>query len=273
VVNAEQPGPAPGDLPGADAIMGIADIGDNDLRAHKIALTYFQLAQALDTRLRANQTAADPFNANWFHFAMWGTLTVSGNIGNDRAPQRLNSGVAAPLRRRLTPAVLRAKAADGQLIGRALAWGQRLIFLSTCLAMAEHLCRSSPTLTAEIGARADRYGEALETVSQQQIASPAGQSVAFHWLKDSRHRGAIRRAIDLYKKAETAEGPDKAKLILGANVMLTAVEQDLVDPALTTVVGLVPRRAMASMDWRMARLAPRQGPAAAHRLHRPADAP
>lgn len=139
---------ASNDLLGLDWIKDVATTPDSDLRAHRIALTYHKFATALDDMLFGNESVRESWqcsqtprrvNANWFHFAMWGTLTVSQNIGTDRPPQRLNTGLASSLRRALTPTVAQARAADGQVLGRALAWGQLLIFVSACTAMRQFM--------------------------------------------------------------------------------------------------------------------------------------
>src|ERR1700722_15552841 len=73
-------------------------------------------------------------NANWFHFATWGTYTLGPNIRNDSAPQRLGS-LPEAIRRRVTPTILHTRAEDGDIVGRALSWGQLLIFLSSAKAL------------------------------------------------------------------------------------------------------------------------------------------
>src|SRR5262245_30908614 len=95
-------------------IREVAETPDSDLRAHRIALTYSrygawldELIYGKDSVLRKARSSSSPpvCNANWFHFATWGTLTVTQNIGMQRAPQRLNAGPAMAARRALTPMV------------------------------------------------------------------------------------------------------------------------------------------------------------------------
>ena len=66
----------------------------------------------------------------------------------------------------------------------------------------------------------------------------------------------MRRAFALYQLASQlghdAEAErQRSQLVLGANLLLTAVEQDLVDPALSIVVDLVPnaRRRRSAGGW------------------------
>jgi hypothetical protein len=245
------------DLLTKEWIEAVARTADNDLRAHRIALTYSRLALHLDdlihgdrsVRSRVQSPRSDTANANFFHFATWGTLTVSQNIGNQRPPQRLNVGLGVPLRRRLTPAVLRARAADAQVVGRSLAWGQRLIFVSACLALANF----SDQLT-----RTSRFSvDELEAGWQRELITRLTSSEETEWFKHDRHFRPIARSFELYALASKAPDQARARLVLGANLLLTAVEQDLVDPALSFVVDLVPRRVGATLDWQLARLAGR----------------
>jgi hypothetical protein len=245
-------------VPDAGTIRAIGDTPDNELRAHRIALAYHQISRALNARLRANEPDG-VYNANWFNFALWGTLTVTGNIDNTRAPQRLNTLLASPLRRRLSPGVVRAKAADGQLVGRALAWGQRMIFLSTALSISaylfERLAADGRQLDGSSSVdRAASYRSTMHDVVESTAQDPSSEAPPTEdRLQRKRHQDAIDRAMRMYEVAEHATGRDKAQLVFGANVLLTEVEQDIVDPALTKIVDLVPRKVGSAIDWRLAR--------------------
>jgi hypothetical protein len=199
---------------------------------------------------KADATQSDDFrvpNANWFHFATWATLTVTQNIGNERAPQRLNSGLGAPLRRRLTPAITRAKAADGQRVGRALAWGQRLVFIAMTNVMRaiDPECGGSYEPT-------DAKEEKKQTIKQQIGADPD------RWFDDDRHFEPLWKAFKWYLLAREAESPERrAWLIFGANLLITEVEQDLLDPAFRVVIDHIPDHIASSLSWRVARLSDR----------------
>jgi len=242
-------------------IREVAATADTDLRAHRIALTYSRLALHLDdlvhgddsvgNRLKLRQSVADDrSNANWFLFATWGTLTVSQNIANDRPVQRLNAGLAMPLRRVLTPAVLNVKASGGQEVGRALAWGQLLIFVSATVALrafSRHVADESPFDV-----------RSFLTDSRENLVVELSTWDGTSEFRPDRHLAPIARAFQLFEKARgSTDGRAKARLILGANLLLTEVEQDLADPALSIVVDLVPRRVAGAVDWRLARLAER----------------
>ena len=124
---------------------------DTPLRTHRITLSYSMFAVCLDTVLFRDRRVADGTseeeeeeeeeekattvsNANWFNFATWGTYTLGPNIRNDGAPQRLDT-LPNAVRRRVAPAIVQSRSAHGDVVGRALAWGQELIFLSASQAL------------------------------------------------------------------------------------------------------------------------------------------
>jgi hypothetical protein len=254
-------------------ITKVAETVDNDLRAHRIAMSYRHYGLELDSlihgaaSMEAKAERPAVCNANWFNFATWGTLTATQNIGNERAPQRLNSGIAAPLRRRLTPAILRAKAADGQIVGRALAWGQRLVFVSTASALLQFVSNlDAPRKTGAGYAEPDtasfkqtKVWELLNRLTTSSLPSPpqtieTAAKLSTPSFEDDRHLTPLLRAFELYRCARDANDGTRAKLIFGANALVTAVEQDLLNPALSLVVDLVPRQLGQAVDWRLAKV-------------------
>jgi hypothetical protein len=229
----------------------VYNTADTDLRAHRIALTYYYLGGHLDAFLnegesctkRLSEHPAVPINANWFHFAMWGTLTVTQNMNNQRSPQRLNSGIPAPLRRRLTPAILRARAADGQRVGRALAWGQLAIFVSATQMVTEVM---RPAGLDGVSAEA-----MLTRIKENSGVSNLG-------IDPTRHVEPMKKAFEYYELASgTTSTAEQAWLMLGANVLLTAAEQDLVDVAIEVVLDHLPQHVGGAIDWRLAKLSER----------------
>ena len=108
----------------------VANNPDNELRAHQIAFTHSYAALLLDRLVRGKTDAesawvpdATAVNANWFNFATWANVTVTRVTRGERGTPDLGAGLVAPQRRRLTPAVLQARASHGQRVGRALWWG------------------------------------------------------------------------------------------------------------------------------------------------------
>ncbi len=227
----------------------VCQTADSDLRAHRIALTYYNLATYLDTvylhdgvkcsdRLKTDPSR--PVNANWFHFAMWGTLTVTQNLSNQRSPQRLNSGIPGPLRRQLTPAILRARSSDGQRVGRALAWGQLAIFASVM-----------ERLTPDGTLSTDDDSEILTRVRTRLGSTRINMTV-------ERHIAPMKLAFDYYSKARTeTSNARRAWLMLGGNLLLTAAEQDLADVPVEVVLNHIPQHVGAAISWRLAKLSER----------------
>jgi hypothetical protein len=260
-----------------------------DLRAHRVALTYSKFAELLDehihgARLRqrlaeqesrktatADDARADPTveeyggdtgtsvgaraerksadkpcysNANWFNFATWGTVTLSRNIAHQRAPQRVDEFLPLPLRRRLTPAILRERAASGQRVSRALAWGQRQIFLTSTFAFLDFL----EFIESPARDTMDLVHTKAAVARYSSVNDPAP-------IGTNRHLKHLRHAYEWYRKARTLGDAARARFVLGANVLLTAMEQDLADRAVRTVIDHVPQRVLSRFDRRVAQAA------------------
>jgi hypothetical protein len=235
---------------------------ESDLRAHKVALTYSKLSGFLDdlingtgsviTKLKEQKKPAYPCNANWFHFATWGTTTITRNIANERPPQRIDTVPLSSLRRWLTPAIIQMRASSGQRVSRALSWGQRLIFVSVCFTL-EYLDRWMVERS-----RDDPATFVLDEDTKDRILE-LGRWNGKPWIHETRHLDVVTQAIRFYINAFQAQrDPDaRARCILGGNVLLTAVEQDLADLAVEAVVNHIPRSVAAAVDYRLARLAER----------------
>ena len=240
---------------------------DTPLRTHRITLSYSKFAVHLDDMLfgegsfssrNAKEQAITSANANWFNFATWGTYTLGPNIRNDGAPQRLES-LPNSIRRRVAPAIVQSRSADGQLVGRALAWGQELIFLSAGRALLHFR-----ELVED-----DNLGDSFTTNKDQRSGildelNWGGQ----RWI-DEGHLQLIDEAFDCYRlvllrarelsdsiTADQIQSDELiAKLVLLATFLLTAAEQDVVNRALAVVIESVPSRVIKAFDRRLARLA------------------
>lgn len=158
---------------------------DTPLRTHRITLSYSKFAPYLDHRLfgegSVSSRTADgkpivSSNANWFNFATWGTYTLGPNIRNDGAPQRLET-LPNSVRRRVAPSIIQSRSADGELVGRALAWGQELIFLSAGKALLRFKGLEGPALGEVFANRQGRKGE-----------RPRGAELG--WAAVDRHRSS-----------------------------------------------------------------------------------
>ena len=253
----------------SDWVKEVATTPDTPLRSHRITLTYSQLAAALDQLLFGDATAQAvaarngqpaPKNANWFHFATWGAYTLGPNIRDDSAPQRLES-LPSAIRKRVLPTIIHSRAAGGHLVGRALSWGENLIFMSAARALIQF----------------DHQKQALMAPGANEFKTPPHQRRRLlekldhngaHWLAPE-HLTLIDRAFDCYALVRRyrpmlrgePESPGEvllARLCLSATVLLTVVEQDLVTSALRTLTESVPVRVVTEIDGRLAALIARR---------------
>jgi hypothetical protein len=252
-------------------IQAVYRTTDTPLRTHRITLSYSKFAAYLDHKLfgegsvgsrMANGKAIVSSNANWFNFATWGTYTLGPNIRNDGAPQRLET-LPNSIRRRVAPSIVQSRSADGELVGRALAWGQELIFLSAGKALLHFKGLDGPGLTRPFEtpkADRDHVLDALNWSGQQWIDEGHLDLIddGFECFRLVLRRAAHLRAL--------AGNPDKiddeiqadpyvAKLLFLATCLLTAAEQDVVNRALAVVIDSVPARVLKTVDGRLSRLA------------------
>lgn len=135
-----------------DAVMAIASEGfpfkesipTLELRNRRISVAYFDLGQQL-TEFIANGT--DAHFANWCTFTTWASKTIGATIDPDELPLAIGRLPAlARIRRWLAHVFQLATARDHGAIFRALAAGNRFIFLEVGLAAAtllEHLGTST----------------------------------------------------------------------------------------------------------------------------------
>jgi hypothetical protein len=241
---------------------GVLKTRENDVRAHKIALTYSKLAEVLDVYIHGepldgiipdDKRPKKPRNANWFHFGTWAALTVTRNITNQRPPQRVDTLPVAALRRWLTPTIIQARASNGQRVNRALAGGQRTIFGSVCVSLRKFLHEAD---------KARANGEALDPktftlfknshteATIVQLCAPRDRRV-----QREHHLPMLDEAFRFYIHASQAEDDQatRARCVLGGNLLLTAIEQELIDEAIQTVVDHIPQRIASAAEWRLAR--------------------
>jgi hypothetical protein len=235
----------------------VAATRDSDLRAHQIALTYSKAAEALDRYVHkldgeseeteATRQKTRIWNANWFHFSTWGTLTVTRNIANDSPPQRLDGLPLVSLRQQLAPLVVHARASDGQRVGRLLAWAQLQIFISVCPAVADLVQQEKPDEGAA-GVPPRDLPDGWAGGIQEQPRPEWAPKI------ESRHKEAVARAMLYYDLARrTDDDCVRARLVFGGNVLMSAMEQDLIDGAVDAVVDQVPHRIAHVMDGQIAR--------------------
>ena len=268
--------PDPGDAPSATDpesfvtdqwIEAVFKTPDTPLRTHRITLSYSKFAAYLDESLfggasvpvRTYQSQAIRVgNANWFNFATWGTYTLGPNIRNDGAPQRLET-LPDSIRRKVAPAIVQSRSADGELVGRALAWGQELIFLSAARALLCFKRMDQTQLDKPFRTSSSERANLLKALNWS----------GYQWIDDG-HLDLVDDAFECYRLVrrrvkhlqKSTNDPDAiqsdafvAKLLLFATYLLTAAEQSVVDKALAVVVDSVPARFFKGIEGRISRLA------------------
>jgi hypothetical protein len=244
---------------------------DTPLRTHRITLSYSKFAVCLDDKLFRKgsvvyrTSGGEPItvgNANWFNFATWGTYTLGPNIRNDGAPQRLDT-LPNSIRRRVAPSIIQSRSAQGDVVGRALAWGQELIFLSASRALLRFVTMPDAEFARPF---------------QMPDADRANVLKALNWsglrFVDEGHLELVDEAFECYRlvynRARELEkdrevtpddiqsDPFVAKLLFFATCLLTAAEQDVVNKALAVVINSVPTRLMQGLDAKVSQLAHRR---------------
>ena len=245
-------------------INEVANTLDTDLRAHRVALTYWYFARALDRDINESQsvwTCIDEqrnvavSNANWFTFATWATVTVNRDLTLRRTPAGVDRLLPGRLRKTLTPMLFNLRASDGQRVSRALSWGQRLVFVSTTLMFLSRLhpdlFRVPRSIRSEDGRREWTFDRVMQL----------GRWGNLDYLDPERHLTVVWQAFDHYKQAAGFAARIRAlrrrdpgsksfqllyslrsRSILFANLMISAVEQDILHQAVGETINQVPER-------------------------------
>lgn len=267
---------------------------DDVLRNMEVALMYSLTSARMNRQLTppwAPGAERPPTNANWFTVAQWAVLTVGRNLRSDAAPHRA-SVLPGALRRRLTPAVLSLRAADDRRVAAALSYGQVMVFASVYQALLQSTFADLPTpqeaaLPRGVDERRPdrrrgdqrledrRVGDAernavIELASQLGVAVDIGIDApdfyerVLELLADrAGYQPEITRALRCYERARAvAEDPSRsmrsvADLIFEANLRISAIEQMILDDAVTQVIDHVPRHYAAQAEGRLATFAER----------------
>lgn len=245
-------------------IEEVANTRDTDLRAHRVALTYWRYALALDHYVNESESVWSRIeeqrevavsNANWFNFATWATVTVNRDLALRGSPTGMDHLLPGGLRKRLTPMMFSLRASDAQRVSRALSWGQRLVFVSTTLIFLSRINPESrrPPLT-------DAASEPHQGLVFEQVLE-LGRWGNLDYLDPDRHLKVVWEAFGYYEQAAEysvrirdlrATEPRspllprlhalRARSILFANLTIAAVEQDILDHAVVDVINQVPER-------------------------------
>jgi hypothetical protein len=197
-------------------------------------------------------------NANWFNFATWGTYTLGPNIRNDGAPQRLDS-LPNSIRRRVAPAIIQSRSSHGDVVGRALAWGQELIFLSASRALLRFVAISNAALNKTFRMPDKDRTDILKSLNWKGLRFIDEGHLDLVDEAFDCYRLVQRRAAELRREKKTPDeiqsDPYVAKLLFLATCLLTAAEQDVVNRALAVVIDSVPERWMQGLDGKLSQFA------------------
>jgi hypothetical protein len=251
-----------------DLIRAVANTPERDLRGYRIALTYNLLAHDLyrwiynlpplgaqPYRLfpSADGEASPPGEicANWFCFSTWATVTLNRDIRNEKPPYRSQTLTPIGFRRDFTPIVMNIKNANRQQFMQLLSWYQRLVFVNTTVTylatkksddLGNRLITRLPDGSFKESDPFDLgggLGNDWKSVLKE-LATPPGYSGPA--ITDQRQIRPIAMAFEYYRRARLiSKAFGKAeldpyyqtlrtRLIFFGTLILTALEQDIVDP-------------------------------------------
>lgn len=261
----------------------VAMTPERDLRGHRITLTYHTLSVNLYAWIYDVQGVVrqddligqhPPVNANWFNFATWATATLNADIRNDSAPYRSDRLVPPGFYRRLTPTVLAIKSANRQRYNQLLTWYQRMVFVNTTSAYSAMRTFADAHPSEEFASIEDgeiRLGATAWMKGAQELVKPRDGKSA---LEEERHLKPVAMAFEYYRRAREVtlaldgrregERPTatqtyleclRARLIFFANLIITSVEQDIVDPGVERVLNNVPDAASEYLSNHLSRVA------------------
>jgi hypothetical protein len=250
-------------------INDVANTQDTDVRAHRGALTYWWYARTLDRDINRSESVwacidaqreLAVSNANWFNFATWATVTVNRDLALRRTPSGVDRLLPGMLRKTLTPMMFNLRASDGQRVSRALSWGQRLVFVSTTLIF---LSRLHPETTPELQSQTSE-DEARDLTFDHVLK--LGRWGNLDYLDRERHLTVVWQAFGHYEQAtkfstqihelrQNDPGSGallrlyalRARSILYANLMISAVEQDILHQAVGETINQVPELFTAAL--------------------------
>jgi hypothetical protein len=240
---------------------------DTPLRTHRITLSYSKFAVCLDMKLFGTNNVVERTsraveinvgNANWFNFATWGTYTLGPNIRNDGAPQRLDS-LPNSIRRRFAPAIIQSRSSHGDVVGRALAWGQELIFLSASVALMRFIAMDASAFNRPFEMPKRDRADVLKKLNWSGLRFIDEGHLDLVDEAFDCYRLVFLRAAELARKKKTADeiqsDPYVARLLFFATCLLTAAEQDVVNRALAVVINSVPERWKQELEGKLSQLA------------------
>ena len=199
------------------------------LRNRRITAAYHDLANQL-TDVLANGDPARRM-ANWCTFATWSSKTIGAAIDPAEAAPYLRTMGPSPIRSAMAWVFQRFTRRDHGSVFRALAAGNRFIFLEVGLAVA--------TLIEALTDERDRSFDDYWTEIDQRIRHFADLDPSWV-LSQKPDPDELRKAMVLYWEAARHPHDNNrfAELILAANVQLAAYEQRRADGYVATSMAI-----------------------------------
>lgn len=187
------------------------------LRNKRITIAYADLAEQLTELLACR--GAEVRAGNWCTFASWSSRTIGCSLDPDDVPERLRAADGLPMRSPLSRLVQRVNRSETHAVVRALAAGNRFIFLEVGTAVASFVrafARDEPTEE-----RWSAYWGEIEAALRDLAALDPS------WVPTVPGRSdELRMGMRQYFEALAEPDPDvKSERILAANILLAAYEQ------------------------------------------------
>jgi len=211
------------------------------LRNRRITLAYSDLSRRLADVV--GPTAAGDLHANWCTFATWSSRTIGASIEKDPAPVGVDLQGMSPTARKVVLFASAHLLSRGHgAIFRSLAAGNRFVFLEIGMAVARWLDRFS-TAADRTEANWAGYWEDLEVVLDELTHLDPS------WIATTTpDRDHLQRGLRCYFEAMLESDPKrKAELVLAANLLVSAYEQQRVDGYLAVSLSLFTERAMRQL--------------------------
>jgi hypothetical protein len=162
----------------------------------------------------------------------------------------------------MAPAIIQSRSAQGDIVGRALAWGQELIFLSASRALFQFvnmINKDKAKLNQQFRINDNDRAQILKSLNWSGLRFiDEGHLEVVDQAFDC-YRLVFHRAAELLRDKKTPDeiqsDPYVARLMFLATCLLTAAEQDVVNRALAVMIDSVPAWWMQGLNGKLSQLA------------------